>query len=233
MIGIGTTLVLLPLFVCLGLWLQAIFGANGYWFERILTLGGRLIGYPHPRLSLIRQTGRLSESRVRELVVVELTRLVNEYRPPKHESMLRPHGRFWFRERIHDERQRAFEAAIDALLELGDPKAVRVLVNYSWDSESIFRKSSTQALEKLRSRAATPALIDIVQGGTDDYAAKEAAAFALGEIRDPRAILPLLKLCDEDSDHAETVTAALEKIGDTHTLLSVNLTIISGKPNRL
>jgi HEAT repeat protein/energy-coupling factor transporter ATP-binding protein EcfA2 len=220
MIGIGTTSVLLPLFVCAGLLLfKAIFGANGYWLKRILTLGGRLIGYPHPRLSLIRQAGRLSEPRARKLVVVELTRLVNEYGPPERESMLSRNSRFWFRERMHDERQRALEAALEALGELGDPKAVQVLVNYSRDSVGMLRKSSAQALEKL-TRAATPALIDVVQGGSYDYAAKEAAAFALGEIQDPSAILPLLKLCDEDSDHFETVTAALEKIGDTRTLLS-------------
>jgi HEAT repeat protein len=139
-----------------------------------------------------------------------------------------------------DEVTRAIAA--EALGEAGDRRAVLPLVRVLHDTSSIVRKKSAEALGLLGNRRAVPALIKVIDdrekevsyyaevslGKLHDRRALtplikaldrketiDGAIEALKEMKDPRAVKPLMKLLDsegkETSSHA---ASALGEIGD-------------------
>lgn len=100
--------------------------------------------------------------------------------------------------------------------EIGDVKAVPILIQVLQDNtffqESCYsRVSAAKSLGQLRDKRATIPLIDILQN--DWKESTKAAIWALGEIKDNRAIEVIAKFTeDEDLTLRETARAALTKL---------------------
>ncbi len=97
-----------------------------------------------------------------------------------------------------------------ALGEIGGEKVVPALVSALSDTNSQVRRSATRALIKLN-RTASPALIEALQrtGGE----AQAAAVRALGDIQEPGALEPLLRIIQ--GENREEVLLALGKLKDS------------------
>lgn len=100
--------------------------------------------------------------------------------------------------------------------EIGDTKAVPILIRVLKDN-ALFQKScysrvcAAKSLGHLKEKRATIPLMDILQN--DWKESKKAAVWALGEIKDNRAIEVIVKFTeDEDLTLRETARAALTKL---------------------
>jgi len=101
-------------------------------------------------------------------------------------------------------------AAMDALGEIGDPRAVEPLIaafgpHYSWGTKTI-----AAAIVKLGEPAVKP-LINALKNG--DKPVREGAALTLGEIGDSRAVEPLVAAL-YDRPTSSNATRALVKLGE-------------------
>jgi HEAT repeat protein len=95
-------------------------------------------------------------------------------------------------------------AAIRALGQIGDARAVEPLIALLHEHDPLLRVEVAEALGQLRDARAVEPLLFMLSGG---YAECAAAAKALGVMGDPRAIPPLLDLL-YDSDEAMRRAAA-------------------------
>jgi HEAT repeat protein len=91
-------------------------------------------------------------------------------------------------------------AALEALGELGDRRAVPVILQflkkrepYGWG-----RRVAANALGNINDPAAVEALIDMLK--EDDPYVRRNAAYALGKLKDERAILPLIELLKDSNE---------------------------------
>lgn len=83
-----------------------------------------------------------------------------------------------------------------ALGEISNPKSIDALIKALSDGNKWVRRESSSALSKMGSDAVEP----LIQCLDDvDWRVKGAAAWALGSIKDERAIEPLFKLLNEDN----------------------------------
>lgn len=107
--------------------------------------------------------------------------------------------------------------AVDILGDIRDANAVPLLIEQLRDTDENVRVATAEALGKIRDRRAVDALTGCLAAydqGWLDYAAAE----ALGEIGDERALAPLLAALNRSSLR-EPVLEALGKIGNVNTLL--------------
>jgi HEAT repeat protein len=110
------------------------------------------------------------------------------------------------------------EAAAEMLGEIGDARAVGPLIKVlenSWRLVYV-RERAARSLGKLKDRCATPSLIGALRDDSiSGFKVQIAAAKALGEIKDPEAIGPLIQLfADENRDVRQTASDALVEIGE-------------------
>ena len=106
-------------------------------------------------------------------------------------------------------------AAAKALGEIKDPRAVEPLIAVPKDYYSGVRYAVTEALVKIGAPAMEPLIAALKDKDSKDSDVRQAAAEALGEIKDPRAVEPLIAaLKDEDSDVRAAAAYALGEIKD-------------------
>lgn len=90
-------------------------------------------------------------------------------------------------------------AGIDALAELGDPRAVEVLIAAYDDPWVYVKERAVRALGRMGDRRAVPVLLNALGDGIWEEG-RWFAAQGLGELSDPRAVEPLIEaLTDEGS----------------------------------
>jgi len=105
------------------------------------------------------------------------------------------------------------KAAAQALREIGDPRAVELLVGALKDADSNVRKAAVRALEQIGDARAVEPLVSALKDKERNV--RMAAVVALGEIRDRRAVEPLMNtLRDRDSGVRLDAAEALGKIKD-------------------
>lgn len=107
---------------------------------------------------------------------------------------------------LKDESWDVREAAAEAVGETSDPKVVRPLIQALKQGVP----GAARALGIMRAIKAVDALIEAL--GADDRSVRAAAAEALGEIRDARAVKPLAGLLG-DKDVGRDAAESLQKIG--------------------
>jgi ABC-type multidrug transport system fused ATPase/permease subunit len=108
-------------------------------------------------------------------------------------------------------RRRCAEAAAKALGQIGDPQAVRALIQALRDEKEEVRWAAAKALGEIGD-----ALTQALRNEKEEV--REAAARALGEIGDPQATLALTQaLRDEKEEVRRAAALALGEIGDALT----------------
>lgn len=111
-----------------------------------------------------------------------------------------------------DAKERA--AAAQLLAQRGEQKAVKDLMRAANDPDGAVRLQAILALGQLRSRAAVPLLIEILTTATDTRE-RAAAAFALGIVRDGRAVGPLIEqMKTAGSPLVQNIIISLGRLGD-------------------
>jgi HEAT repeat protein len=120
--------------------------------------------------------------------------------------------------------------ALQMLARIGDPSAVPSVTPLVRHPDPNVAQSAIEALGQLRSTAAVPALLQLLQG---DLWLQVAAIDALGEIGDPSAVAPLLDLVP-DSIVAEPAVKALQRIAAPQSLqlLLTKFMAVSERPLR-
>jgi HEAT repeat protein len=125
------------------------------------------------------------------------------------------------------------EAQRNALFELkkiGTEDASRVALPALKSSDELVRATAASAVVWLRANEAVEALLPLLNDESD--LVRREAAFALGEVGDPSAAGPLIRLIEKE-DSLETKNAAviaLGKIGDVSALRTL-VNLLSKKPN--
>jgi HEAT repeat protein len=110
---------------------------------------------------------------------------------------------------LQDADSRTRQAAAKALGEIGDPRAAESLVAALRDHYQVVRRSAMRGLGVFWQ------LQDVSSLADDDPNVRQAAARALGELGDVRAVGPLIAaLKDEDSRTHKAAAKALGEIGD-------------------
>ena len=116
---------------------------------------------------------------------------------------------------LKDESSSVRRAAAEALGKIGDPRAVEPLIAVPKDYYSGVRYAVTKALVKIGAPAVEPLIAALKDKDSKDSDVRQAAAEALGEIKDPRAVEPLIAaLKDGDSDVRKAAAKALGEIKD-------------------
>jgi HEAT repeat protein len=115
-------------------------------------------------------------------------------------------------EKDRDQAHRFWQIAGDALSNISDPDAVKLLVKAVKGKNDEIRKRAGEALTKIGGDAVEP-LIRILRSGRTF--AKTTSAYTLGSIKDKRAVESLIKALD-DRDWGVRIAAitALRRIGD-------------------
>ncbi|MDP6634181.1 MAG: HEAT repeat domain-containing protein [Phycisphaerae bacterium] len=102
-------------------------------------------------------------------------------------------------------------AAANALVRLGDQRAVDPLIGVLSDNNPIVRRAAINALGQLGNKRAVDPLVRIL--ATGDWWDRQSAATALGRLGDRRAIEPLVKaLQDSEWDVRQAARNALKKL---------------------
>jgi len=99
--------------------------------------------------------------------------------------------------------------ALIALGESGDPRAVRPLIECSYDENAVIRRYATEGLFRLRSVRGVEALSHRLKDENEDRKTRKRAAEALGEIRSYSALEVLIeRLEDYGEDPSIRIFAA-------------------------
>ena len=115
---------------------------------------------------------------------------------------------------LHDADQRVCLAVIDALGKIGDTRAVAPLTEQVKTESGEKRRLAITALGQIGDARSAEVLIDVLTRHTES-SVRCSTADALGTLRDPRAIDPLLALAhDPDAALRSTVITALGKFHD-------------------
>ncbi len=103
--------------------------------------------------------------------------------------------------------------AVQALGRLGDPRAIRSLVESLRDGHAEVRRHSAVALGRLQSIRSIDALVERLEDPHEEPRTRAYAAEALGSIRSVR-VVPVLQrhLADDDAYIRDAVAGALERI---------------------
>jgi HEAT repeat protein len=120
---------------------------------------------------------------------------------------------------LQDRDSAVCRTAVEALGLIGDSRAVKPLIATLGHLDRDVHGEAAEAL----SRMAEPAVEPLIAALQDKYGrVRQAAAWALGEIGDPRAVEPLTAILqDEDSRVRSLATEALRKIGTSEALAAV------------
>lgn len=112
-------------------------------------------------------------------------------------------------------RERRARGSVWALTQLDDPRLVPPLITALRHDDATARALAAGKLAELGSRAAVPALLEVLRSDRDPHVREEAAR-ALGLLGDPAAVEPLLTAMRRDrGDHVrEEAAAALGRLGD-------------------
>ena len=103
-------------------------------------------------------------------------------------------------------------AAAKALGEIKDPRAVEPLIAVPKDYYSGVRYAVTEALVKIGAPAMEPLIAALKDKDSKDSDVRQAAAEALGEIKDPRAVEPLIAALGDESSGVRL--AAAKSLGE-------------------
>jgi HEAT repeat protein len=109
---------------------------------------------------------------------------------------------------LSDDSTHRVQAAVTAIVKLGDANAAQHLVPLLNNKWNFIRKQVIAALGSLRNPVAVDPLITILQGN-DSFEAADAAK-ALGEIGDPRAVDPLITALHSYSGESEAAAALVK-----------------------
>lgn len=109
--------------------------------------------------------------------------------------------------------------AVQALGEIGDPRAVTPLIRILQDRDALIRRNAAEALGKIRDERAVPPLVAILDRRKEPFYVRSAAAAALGVIGKPDAVPSLIKaLKTSDWDLRSRAARSLGKIGDPRAI---------------
>jgi HEAT repeat protein len=115
--------------------------------------------------------------------------------------------------------------AVQVLARIGDPGPATSILPLLRHPDPNVAQSAVEALGRLRSREAVPALLDLLDG---NLWLQLAAVGALGEIGDPAAVAPLLALVP-DSLVAEPAVRALQQIAAPEALVPLLERLLDGR----
>jgi len=102
---------------------------------------------------------------------------------------------------------------INALGQIGDPRAVNSLVETLSDGNSYVRRCAAQALGRIKDPGAVNPLIGALSD--EDASVRQRAAISLGNLNDKKAVPDLIeRLDDKDERVCVSVTGALAKMKD-------------------
>jgi len=129
----------------------------------------------------------------------------------------------WIAE-LKDEDPRIRQTAAEILGRLKDPRAIGPLIVALVDEASEVREAASEALKSFpgwgksdEANRVVPELIVVLQDQRKDPEVRKNAAEALGKIKDPKAVEPLITtLKDKDSEVRWHAAEALEKITKEH-----------------
>jgi HEAT repeat protein len=111
---------------------------------------------------------------------------------------------------LGDQEKAIWEAARDALVQIGAPATAPLIAALKQHPDLGTRQLAAAALGGIKAAQAVDALILAL----DEKALRVNAAFALGEIRDERAIAPLIRLLSDDKEQVQALARqALGQIG--------------------
>ena len=112
---------------------------------------------------------------------------------------------------LRDVEWKVRRAAVLALSEIGDPRAIQPLIATLMDKDDDVRRAVAGALVKAGEPAVRPLIVVLEDLNVD---ARRSAVEALGEIGDPQAVRPLVAvLNDEDQQVRQAAADALVKVG--------------------
>ena len=92
-------------------------------------------------------------------------------------------------------------AAIQILANIGDEKAIKPLILTLSDNNKLVRREASTALSRMGPAAVDP-LIEVLDN--PDWRVRGAAAWALGNLNDEKAIPALEKLLDDESGYVKS-----------------------------
>ncbi len=111
----------------------------------------------------------------------------------------------------------AIDALSNTIKNIGDPRAVDILIDLLQNKNSYLHQIAAFALEKLPDQKALIPLLEALNSG--DRYLRSAAAGALGPLGDIKAVEPLMNALKDSSHYVKNSAAgALAKIGDTRAI---------------
>lgn len=113
------------------------------------------------------------------------------------------------------ENQRIY--ACNILGDIKDPKAVDTLLSLLTDEDGNVRFAAAEAIGKIGSKTATISLLHYLHSRMDEPWEQFPLILTLGEIKDERAVLPLLHLAENEM-LKQPVLQAISNIGDEHAI---------------
>jgi len=114
-----------------------------------------------------------------------------------------------------EENQRIYASNI--LGDIGNPQAVDALLALLPDEHSNVRFAAAEAIGKIGSKDATMSLLHYLDSKKDDFWEQFPLILALGQLKDERAVLPLLKLAENEMLQ-QPVLEAIAQIADEHAI---------------
>jgi HEAT repeat protein len=121
---------------------------------------------------------------------------------------------------LHAENDDVIQAAITALIVLGDP-AIPMLVETMRDQNKGARRAAVLALTQIKTVETIPALLEMLR--MQDWFASRGAAVVLGELGDSRAVPGLIAaLRSEDKNLRECAAKALDQINTPEAREALN-----------
>ena len=116
--------------------------------------------------------------------------------------------------------------ALRALGELGDKRAVPMIVKLLADPSPGIRQAAAQVLGKLKGKSAVSALARIARD-SDDRIMLQSVVAALGEIGDPVAVPELISILDRTTDYTLVVFTmrAIESVSPTEYLTEIGAAV--------
>jgi HEAT repeat protein len=125
-------------------------------------------------------------------------------------------------DRLRDQRTRVRSSAALALGEIGNETAVKPLIEIletgkssegkkssSINADADIRKSAVLALGEIRSTASTETLIGIITDKEEGLEVRTAAASALGNIKDPKAVDALKQVLNDNTTNANNTDTSI------------------------
>lgn len=131
-------------------------------------------------------------------------------------------------EALESRNEKVQEAAVKVLGELGDERALKPFLRYMGNPKSDVRWAVAKALPKLGPVTLSPLLSSLTD---QDWAVRQTAAAALGNLKNPAAVDGLIRtLDDQNRGVSSSVASALGKIGDPRAVEPLIKALSSPEP---